>query len=259
LQSAVLSFSAGPVAPADRIGSSDVALIMKACDASGRLLSPDKPATKSDASFIYQAFGASSSQSIQEQQQQQQQQEEEEQLPRGSAGADGQLWTTFATVNGSRYSYVLAPTLARNYSMSVTELGYNASTELLAVRELPTQSDDMVDIGADPAGSEAATLAVRPQNAAAGGTAGTMGGGGASRVAVVPVSASHPLEVRACTPDDFELVLLAPRHVLQPNPPHSVCKQCDLFGFENVALPRQALASNNQTVVAVLQTFGMAV
>ena len=252
----MLSFSAGPVAPADRIGSSDIALIMKACDASGRLLSPDKPATKSDASFIYQAFGASSSQN--QEQQQQEQQEEEEQLLRGSAGADGQLWTTFATVNGSRYSYVLAPSLARNYSMSVTELGYNASTELLAVRELPAQSDEMVDIGADPAGFEAATLAVGPQNAAAGGTAGTMGGGGASRVAVVPVSASHPLEVRACTPDDFELVLLAPRHVLQPKNPHSVCKQCDLFGFETVALPRQALASNNQTVVAVLH-FGMMV
>jgi hypothetical protein len=105
--------------------------------------------------------------------------------------------------------------------MSVTELGYNASTELLAVRELPAQSDEMVDIGADPTGFEAATLAVGPQNAAAGGIAGTMGGTG-GRVAVVPVSASHPLEVRACTPDDFELVLLAPRHVLQPKKPTAV-------------------------------------
>eukprot|EP01046_Picozoa_sp_COSAG06_P058225 COSAG06_NODE_11617_length_1485_cov_1.002165_3_plen_65_part_01 len=65
--------------------------------------------------------------------------------------------------------------------MSVTELGYNASTELLAVRELPAPGSDVVDIGAETAGFEAATLAVRPQNAAAGGTAGTVGGGGASR------------------------------------------------------------------------------
>lgn len=84
LQSAVLSLSAGPVAPADRIGSSNVALIMRACDAGGRLLSPDKPATKSDASFIQQAFGKSDGK---------------------DTGADGQLWTTYATVNGSRYAH----------------------------------------------------------------------------------------------------------------------------------------------------------
>lgn len=86
LQSAVLSFSAGPVAPADRIGSSDVALIMRACDASGRLLSPDKPAMKSDASFIHQAFGQRDGEGT-------------------GTGADGQLWTTYATVNGSRYAH----------------------------------------------------------------------------------------------------------------------------------------------------------
>ena len=81
----MLSFSAGPVAPADRIGSSDVALIMRACDASGRLLSPDRPATKSDASFIYQAFGTGDGEGQ-------------------GMGAAGQLWSTYATVSSSRYA-----------------------------------------------------------------------------------------------------------------------------------------------------------
>ena len=115
LQSAVLSFSAGPVAPADKIGSSDVELIMKACDASGRLLSPDKPATKSDASFLRQAFG--------------------------KEGADGQLWTTHATVNGSRYGYVLVPALESNYSIGVSELGFNSTAKLTAIRPLDTASN----------------------------------------------------------------------------------------------------------------------
>ena len=154
LQSAVLSFSAGPVAPSDEIGGSDTALIMKACDASGRLLSPDKPATLSDASFVRQAFPE-------------------------ARGADGQLWTTHATVNGARYAYVLAPELAENYSLSVAEMGYSSSEELIAVRPSETPSDSS--------------------------------GGWTSPPETTAVANHAPLEVRACSPADFELVLLAPK------------------------------------------------
>ena len=114
LQSAVLSFSAGPVAPSDRIGGSDAALILKACAASGRLLAPDKPATLSDASFTHLAF------------------------PESGQGADGQLWLTHATVGSQRYAYAFAPEMAASYSPSVAELGYHNEPELIAVRPADT-------------------------------------------------------------------------------------------------------------------------
>jgi hypothetical protein len=111
LQSAVLSFSAGPVAVSDGVGSSDVGLILRSCDGNGRLLSPDKPATLSDASFTRRAF------------------------PTLGQGADGQLWLTYSLVGGARYSYVLAPELHENYAITLGELGYDdARTELVAIR-----------------------------------------------------------------------------------------------------------------------------
>ena len=80
----------------------------------------------------------------------------------------------------SRYSYVLAPELARTYRMSIPELGYDSQTELVAVR---------------------APLAT---------TSGKVGDG-PPKLEITPVNMSHPLEVRACTPQDFELVQLSPK------------------------------------------------
>ena len=117
LQSAILSLSAGPVAPSDKVGASDVALIMKACTADGTLLAPSRPATLSDASFRHRAF------------------------PTEPGGADGQLWLTHALVNGSRYGYVLAPQLASPYALTPAALGFDATAELLAVRPAATPAN----------------------------------------------------------------------------------------------------------------------
>lgn len=57
LQSAVLSLSDGPVCPSDAVNASNASLILHACDASGKLLRPDRPATAIDAVFTSQAFG----------------------------------------------------------------------------------------------------------------------------------------------------------------------------------------------------------
>jgi hypothetical protein len=155
LQSAVLAFSAGPVAPSDKIGTSDVALIMKACTTDGTLLSPERPATLSDASFIGRAF------------------------PNHPAGADGQLWLTHSVMNGSRYGYVLAPELASSFALKPTALGFDESAVLIAVRPADTPTNASGSWVADPP--------------------------------TVLVSAESPLELRACTLDHFEAVLLAPR------------------------------------------------
>lgn len=81
-----------------------------------------------------------------------------------------------------RYSYVLAPELARSYKMTLAELGYHSDTELVAVRApLP----DTSSLGTT--GSENMPLQI------------------------TPVNASYPLVVHACTPRDFELVQLSPK------------------------------------------------
>merc|ERR1711937_38172 len=41
LQAVVSSLTTGPVAPSDKIGLSNVSLILRACDQGGRLLTPD--------------------------------------------------------------------------------------------------------------------------------------------------------------------------------------------------------------------------
>ena len=101
LQSAVLSFSNGPVAPSDMVGGSNRSIILMACDSGGTLLSPDKPATQIDATF--------------------------------TGAASGQLWSTRATVSGAQYGYVFAPALQKNYTIASYDLPSNGSS-LVATR-----------------------------------------------------------------------------------------------------------------------------
>lgn len=56
LESLASTMSNGPVQISDRIGFSDVSLIMRSCTKSGRLLRPDAAATPIDRSFLYRAF-----------------------------------------------------------------------------------------------------------------------------------------------------------------------------------------------------------
>merc|ERR1712039_543847 len=107
LQAAVSTLTNGPVAPSDKIGGSDAALIMRCCDSGGRLLSADRPATEIDAHFAYLA---------------------------GFGGVNGHLWATHATVSGQRFSYAIGISLKSAYDLTVAELGYNASTPLRAIK-----------------------------------------------------------------------------------------------------------------------------
>lgn len=82
-------------------------------------------------------------------------------------------------MNGSRYGYVLAPELASSFALKPTALGFDESAVLIAVRPADTPTNASGSWVADPP--------------------------------TVLVSAESPLELRACTLDHFEAVLLAPR------------------------------------------------
>jgi len=114
LQSAVSTLSSGPVAPSDRIGYSDAALILKACMIDGTLLSHPIPATSIDATFPRLA-GLT------------------------SAGPQGELWTSGSIVGGQLFGSVFGATLAASYDVSLTTVGY-PSTASVAVIEANTTS-----------------------------------------------------------------------------------------------------------------------
>merc|ERR1712196_189394 len=57
LEAAVSTLSKGPVAPSDKIGRSDAALILKSCRKDGKLLQGDKPAMALESQHRCLAFG----------------------------------------------------------------------------------------------------------------------------------------------------------------------------------------------------------
>ena len=61
LHNAASTLSAGPVTPGDGVGFSDTAQILRACDASGRLLQPSRALTSIDAAAVARAFPNTSS------------------------------------------------------------------------------------------------------------------------------------------------------------------------------------------------------
>jgi len=114
LQSAVSTLSAGPVAPSDKIGYSDAALILKACMADGTLLSHIVPATSVDATFPYLA-GLT------------------------SAGPQGEVWTSGSVVGGQLFGSVFVANLNASYALPLEAVGY-PSTSSVAVIEANTTS-----------------------------------------------------------------------------------------------------------------------
>jgi hypothetical protein len=106
LQSAVLSFSNGPVAPSDKVGGSNTSLIMRACDTNGRLLAPDRPAVNIDACIVRDA-GLSN-------------------------GPACKLWKTHAFVSNQNYVYLLIPFLQSSMELNLEALGFENSTTVAA-------------------------------------------------------------------------------------------------------------------------------
>lgn len=89
------TLSTGPVAVSDKIGGSDVSLIMRSCAADGKLLQPDKPATLTDAAIMAAA--------------------------KIKQGPSGQIWETYSVLTGYKFFYLLAIE-SKAYTMSFQEL-----------------------------------------------------------------------------------------------------------------------------------------
>ncbi|CAK0821955.1 unnamed protein product [Prorocentrum cordatum] len=97
LQAVVSTISKGPVAPSDKIGCSDSALILKSCASDGRLLQGDKPAMLIDTGHVRKAFN--------------------------KGGPDGEVWATHTVLSGQTFGVVLSAKLKSDYSLSFAEAG----------------------------------------------------------------------------------------------------------------------------------------
>lgn len=101
LEAAICTYTAGPVAPSDMIGHSDASLIMRACDADGRLLKASRPAKSIDATFAFRAFGRD--------------------------GPDGEVVASHSDIGDFRFYHILAANLKTPYSIKPSGLSPDAS------------------------------------------------------------------------------------------------------------------------------------
>jgi hypothetical protein len=102
LQAAVSALSGGPVFPCDEVGTSDVALIMRTCNAAGELLQPTRAAAPIDASILAKSGVRQ---------------------PAGMANASGELWRadTWLDAGGLHFPQLLAADSGA-YTLHMAEL-----------------------------------------------------------------------------------------------------------------------------------------
>jgi len=140
--------SAGPVTPGDGVGLSDAALILRACDASGRLLHPSRAATAIDAMLVGRAFPAAP----------------------GALRA-GVISATYSALGGDAarglpalvWDHVLAANLTAPFSLLPAHL---APTRADLGGRAPAPGAPAVAYAVDPTTLDAATLVVAPFDAA---------------------------------------------------------------------------------------------
>ena len=95
----VSAYSTGPVAPSDRVGSSNASLIMMAsCTSQGRLLQPSRPATAIDACFEDAAFSGG---------------------PKPLTKNNYPIFSTHTAVSGSKWAHVFAIGLADGFTVTL--------------------------------------------------------------------------------------------------------------------------------------------
>lgn len=110
LQAAVITLTKGPVCPSDKVGKSDVPLIMRSAMSDGRLLQPGSPAKQIDAAFVAAAFP------------------EFKGLP-----AQGEVWFGESMIDTRRYGVVFTARLRTSFDLVPALLGYGAGADLVAV------------------------------------------------------------------------------------------------------------------------------
>jgi hypothetical protein len=185
LQAAVSVLSAGPVAPGDGVGYSDVALIMRTCTTGGRLLHPSRSATYIDAALIGHVFkGASTG------------------LP------SGEITSTYSLVSGWAWDSVLVAALNGSYALGPSDLAATRADAHVKDTRLPVSAR----LGYTRPGSPE-EAALRPRASASGAqvayavNATTFD---ASTLVVQPFSAASPIALVPCGEVDFALWHTAP-------------------------------------------------
>jgi len=145
LHAIISSWSKGPVAPSDKYQNLNKPLIMRSCAANGRLLQPDVPAARTDAS-IMRVVGLSPIRAEETQQ-------------------DGQVLTTFTAMNGYVWTWVLSasspgftisqddvqPSIATDhYAFSISAQKTEFAPVMLPVRVNQTTPTDFIALGVAP-------------------------------------------------------------------------------------------------------------
>ena len=103
----VSTLSRGPVAPSDKIGLADAALILRSCAADGKLLRPDRPAVQIDAVLMSKA----------------------ELLP---SNPIGEIWATSVQISSSLpHHTILLSVDASPIRIHATTLGYDAGVHVV--------------------------------------------------------------------------------------------------------------------------------
>ena len=175
LHNAASVLSAGPVTPGDSVGMSDVAQIMRACMASGRLLQPARPATALDACVLRGGFP-------------------------GPAQRVGDVSATYSILEGGLvFDHLLAANVgAAGFAVSPADLSpIRAEVPLRAARAGSQASFVLPSSGAQQA-SAAVAYSVNASTLAT------------DSLVVAPFDAAHPIALAPCGLEDFQLVHTAP-------------------------------------------------
>lgn len=98
LHNAISVFSAGPVTPGDGVGFSDVAQILRACTASGRLLQPTRSMTALDSEIVGRVF------------------------PGTPGSTSGEVYATYTLLDTWTWDHVLGGDMASAYSVTRGDL-----------------------------------------------------------------------------------------------------------------------------------------
>ncbi|XP_055954459.1 uncharacterized protein LOC126814885 [Patella vulgata] len=123
LNAVVSTLSTGPVGPSDKIGLSNVSLIMRCCNDDGLILKPSKPATAIDSQIYQSAFG--------------------------TGGPVGELWTTYSNIGfieARHFGIILAADIQNTFQLTPTLAGFgNITGYKIFSMDKPGQLTDFSD------------------------------------------------------------------------------------------------------------------
>ncbi|KAK7098686.1 uncharacterized protein [Littorina saxatilis] len=109
LEAVVSTLSTGPVGPSDRVGHTNVSLLMQCCRADGLILKPTKPATAIDKQIWQEAW-------------------------KNGVGPSGQVWTAYSHVGYDWYfGIVLAVDIGADFKLFPSDAGFTSFEALTVI------------------------------------------------------------------------------------------------------------------------------